>query len=164
MELTYENLLNWFKGYFNDVRINQADLETVPNLKKYFTEDLELIMYTSFSSPPAKVMTRNALLMSFIHPGLYEEINPRHFVIDVDQKIVAVQFEINFTDKPSKKKWGPIQASAHYQFILDDNDDIKIRKIQYWTENLPEEIFKIWAKYREEALTQHALSYINNKL
>ena len=36
MEFTYENILKWFEGYFEEVRKSQGALETVPNLKKYF--------------------------------------------------------------------------------------------------------------------------------
>jgi len=101
MELTYENILNWFDRYFEDVRKNQGDLNTVPELKKYFAPDLELMMYTSPSAPPVKPMSRDALLLSFVHPGLQEDIVPKCYAVDLKQLIVAVRFEIHFYDKPS---------------------------------------------------------------
>ena len=102
MEFTYENILKWFEGYFEDVRKSQGALDTVPNLRRYFAPDLELMMYTA-PSAPARSMSRDALLLSFVHPGLHEDIIPRCFVIDVKQMIVVVQFEIRFSDKPSRK-------------------------------------------------------------
>jgi len=162
MELIDENISKWFDGYFEDVRKNQGDIETVPNLKKYFTTDFELMMYTAPSPPPRKPMTRDALLMSFVHPGLQEDIVPRHYAIDLKRMIVAVQFEIRFSDKPSAKKWDPIQASAHYHLTVDENKELKIRRIYYWTETLPD-VFEIWGRRRDEALARHALSYINAK-
>jgi hypothetical protein len=161
MELTYPNVLKWFEGYFEDVRKNQGDLKSVPNLRKYFTPDLELMMYTAPSAPPAKAMSRDALLISFVHPGLQEDIFPHHYAVDLTKMIVAVQFEIRFIDKPSGKTWAPLQASAHYHLITDENKEMKIRKIQYWTETLPGDLFEYWAKHREEALAAHALSFIN---
>jgi len=160
MEFTYEGVLKWFDDYFEDVRKNQGDLETVPNLKKYFTSDLELTMYTAPSGK--KSMSRDVLLISFVHPGLQEDIIPRCTIIDLKKKIVAVQFEIRFSDKVSGKEWDPVQASAHYHLTLDENKDTKIRRIDYWTEALPEDIFEFWSKYRDEALAQHALKYINS--
>ena len=160
MEITRENILKWFDGYFEDVRKNQGDLKTVPNLKKYFTSDFELTMYTAPSAPPAKSMSRDALLISFVHPGLQEDVVPQYYVVDLKQMIVAVQFEIRFSDRPSGKKWPPLQASAHYHLTVDNNKDLKIRKILYWTEALPADLFEYWGKYREEALTAHALSFI----
>ncbi len=163
MGLTYESVLKWFDLYFEDIRKNQGDLETVPNLKKYFASDLELMMYTAPSPPPRKAMSRDALLMSFVHPGLHEDLLPRYYVVDVKQMLVVVQFEIRFSDKPSGKIWSPLQASAHYHLTVDENQDLKIRRIHYWTEALPEDLFEFWAKRRDEALTRHAMSYINTK-
>jgi hypothetical protein len=161
MNPTYETISKWFDVYFEDVRKNQGYLKTVPNLKKYFTADFELMMYTAPASTP-RPMSRDALLMSFVHPGLQEDITPRYYIVDMKQMIIAVQFEINFSDKPSGRKWPPIQASANYHLLLDDKNDLKIRKIQYWTETLPEDLFEIWNKRRDEALTKHAMSFIND--
>jgi hypothetical protein len=163
MEQTYEQVSKWFDGYFEDVRSNQGDLETVPNLKKYFTSDFELMMYTAPSPPPAKPMSRDALLMSFVHPGLQEDIVPGHYAIDLKKMIVAVQFEIRFSDRPSGKLWAPLQASAHYHLAADENKDLKIRRVYYWTEALPADLFEFWALRRDEALTNYAMRYINTK-
>ena len=124
---------------------------------------MELMMYTAPSAPSGKTMTRDMLLISFIHPGLQEDIVPRYYAIDVKRMIAAVQFEIRFTDKPSDMKWAPLQASAHYHLIVDESGELKIRRIYYWTEVLPGDLFEIWAKRREEALTKHALNFINGK-
>jgi hypothetical protein len=161
MELTYENVVKWFDGYFEAVRINQGDLKTVPNLRKYFTHDLELMMYTAPSGPPAKAMSRNALLISFVHPGLQEDIVPHYYAVDLSKMIVAVQFEILFSDRPSGKTWPLLQASAHYHLVVDENKELIIKRILYWTEPLPGDLFEYWAKHREEALTAHALGFIN---
>jgi hypothetical protein len=159
MEPTYDNISKWFDAYFEAVRKSQANLETVPNLKKYFASDLELEMYTS---PSGKLsMSRDVLLMSFVHPGLYEEIVPQYYVIDIKQMIVAVQFEIRFRDEPSDKTWAPLRASAHYHLTIDENNEPIIRRIHYWTEALPGGLLELWAKRREEALTKYAMRYIN---
>ena len=162
MEFTYEGVQKWFDVYFEDVRKNQGELETVPNLKKYFSSDLELTMYTSPRALGKITMSRDALLMSFVHPGLQEDIIPRFTAIDLKQRIVAVQFEIRFSDKVSGKNWDPVQASAHYHLTIDENNDVKIRRIDYWTERLPEDVFEFWSKYRDEALAQHAIHTINS--
>jgi hypothetical protein len=164
MEWTYEGISKWFDDYFEDVRKSQGSLETVPNLGKYFTADMELMMYTAPAAPPRRLMTRDALLISFIHPDLQEDIVPRYYAIDVKQMIVAVQFEISFADKPSNTKWAPLQASAHYHLVTDESGKLKIKRIYYWTEALPADVFEIWARRREEALKKHALRFINASL
>ena len=127
MDVTYENILGWFDTYFEDANKNQGPLETVPNLKKYFTADFEFMMYTAppFFTPP---LSREELLMLFVHPGLHEALRPQYYVVDVKQMIVVVQFEIQFTDEPSGKTWPTKQASAHYHLKLDEAGDLKIKK------------------------------------
>jgi hypothetical protein len=161
MEITRETLSKWFDVYFEHVRQYQGNLETVPRLKKFFTADFELMMFTPPSQGPVKPMSRDALLISFVHPGLQEDILPRHYAIDLDQMIVAVQFEIRFSDKPSGRTWAPLQASAHYHLTTDENGHLIIRGIEYWTEALPGDLFEVWAQRRTEALTNHALAYLN---
>jgi len=161
MEFTYEIISKWFDVYFEQVRKNQGDLATVPNLKRYFASDFEFIMHTAPSHSPGKTMSRDALLMSFVHPGLHEDILPRYYVVDVKQMVVVVQFEIRFRDEPSGKNWAPIQASAHYHLAVDDHRNLMIRKIEYWTEALPEDIFEVWAQRRNEALIKCAMANIN---
>jgi hypothetical protein len=159
MNFTYEYVSEWFEHYFENVRKYQGNPKTVPNLKSHFTPDLELVMHTA---PPFPLrMSRDELLLSFIHPGLQEDITPRQFVVDLKQVTVAVQFEINFRDEPLKKRWPPLQASAHYQLILDKNEILRIKRIDYWTQALPADLLEIWAKRREEALAKLALSCIN---
>lgn len=163
MEWTYDKIAKWFDGYFEDVCKYQGGPETVPNLKKYFSAEMELMMYTAPSSPPPVSMSRDDLLISFIHPGLQEDIAPEHLAIDVKKMIVAVQFKIRFTDKPTGTKWRPVQASAHYHLAVDENQYLKIAKIFYWTETLPDDLFDFWARHREKALRQCTLSYIHSK-
>ena len=162
MAANKETVLKWFENYFKSVREYQGELETVPKLKDFFSSDLKLTMYSSPASPPANTMTRDELLMSFVHPGLLEDIIPHYYVVDIDQLIVVVQFEIQFKDLPSGKTWPKIQASAHYHLKADGNDEIKIQQIHYWTERLPEDLFPYWAKYREAALSEHAMSFLKS--
>jgi hypothetical protein len=159
MEITYELVSNWFDAYFEQVHKNQGLLETVRNLEKFFNSDIELRMHTGPSQTSTR-MSRDELLMSFVHPGLREDIVPRYYVIDLRHMIIVVQFEIRFFDEPSNKHWNPIQASAHYHLMLDENGDLRIRRIEYWTEALDDDIFEIWAQRRTEALTKHAMAYI----
>jgi len=164
MEVNYENILGWFDAYFEDVNKNQGPLEVVVNLKKYFTSDFEFMMYTapSFFKPP---LSREELLMLFVHPGLHEKLTPQHYVVDVKQMIVVVQFQLQFTDEPSGKAFPTKQASAHYHLILDENKDLMIKKIQYWTESSPPDVmapmYALWTEYKEKALTDLAVDFIN---
>jgi hypothetical protein len=166
MELTYESLSKWFDVYFEDVNKNQGSIELVANLKKYFSADFEFWMYTapSFFTPP---LTRDGLLMLFVHPGLHEALVPQYYVVDVKWMIVVVQFEIRFVDEISGTTFPPKQASAHYHLVLDEKGDLKIKKIQYWTQSSPPDamapMYKAWNDYKQKALVDLAMKYINSK-
>jgi len=166
MELTYDNVSKWFDGYFKACNKNMGPLETVPNIKKYFAPELEFWMYTA--PPFVKVpLSREGLLMLMVHPGLHEELTPQYYVIDLKRMVVVVQFQIQFTDEPSGKVWPPIQASCHYHIKLDENKDLKIKKIQYWTEAVsPSDLAPLgdlWIKGKDKALTDLAINWINSK-
>ena len=166
MKLTYENLEEWFDIYFEDVNKNQGQIEDVAKSRKYFTADFEFMMYTPppFVKPP---LSREDLLMLFVHPGLHEALKPRHYVIDLKRMIVVVQFELQFSDKVSGKTWQAKQASAHYHLVLDENQDLKIKKIQYWTGSNPSEdytpMYQLWSASKEKALSELAIKHINEK-
>ena len=156
MKFTYENVLKWFDDYFKAFNKYAGPLETVPNMQKYFTPDLEFWSYnmTNVERPS----TREALLMTMVRPGLHEELTPQYYVVDERRKIVVVQFQLQFTDEPSGTVFPPKQASAHYHLVLDENKDLKIKKILYFTEaRAPDEsniIHDLWRKYREKALSE----------
>ena len=128
-------------------------------------------MYTIPPVPQASMVTRpmsrEGLLMLFLHPGLHEGLVPQYYVVDSKKMIVVVQFEIRFIDRISGKEWPPMQASAHYHLVLDENKAPRIRKIQYWIEMIASDetmsVFDVWIERRDKALMEHAVSYINAK-
>jgi hypothetical protein len=86
------------------------------------------------------------------------------YVIDLKRLIVVVQFELRFTDQTSGTAWPPKQASAHYHLVPDKDNELKIKKIQYWTESSPPDImapmYKLWNEYKDKALVELATNYI----
>lgn len=165
MELTYENVVAWFDNYYKDFNKHAGPLETVPNMMKYFAPDLD---WWSYGMPSAdrKPTSRDGLLISMVHPGLHEELTPRQYIIDLKQMVVVVQFQLQFTDEISGTTWPPRDASCHYTIRLDENKDLKITQIKYWTEaGLPPtdgqpNIMDLWRQYRDKALTELATSWM----
>ena len=160
MEVTYENIVKWFDTYFQDFNKNAGPLETVPNMEKHFAPDLEFWPYNM--SGTTKPLSREELLRTMVHPGLHEELTPRGYVIDLKRMVVVVHFQLQFTDQPSGRVWPAKQASAHYHLALDENKELKIKKIVYFTERAApdeakaqEEMMALWAKYRDEELKKH---------
>ena len=154
MELTYENVVKWFDGYFKAFNKNAGPLQTVPNMEKYFTPDLQFWPYNM--AGPKQPASREALLMTMVHPGLHEELTPREYIVDLKRMVVVVQFQLQFNDEPSGKVWPPWQASAHYHLVADKKDFLKIKKIVYFTEAHSADdsagLMDLWKQYREKAL------------
>lgn len=164
MELTYENVSAWFDEYFESVSRNIGPFETVADLAKYFTDDLEFWMYTppSFMTSP---LNRAEFLLSLVHPGIHDEMTPRYYVLDLRQNVLVARVTVQFSDEISGEELGgEIEASAHYHFVLDEAGDLKINRIFYWTETpSPEDIEALarrWEKSKQQALTGLALDYL----
>jgi hypothetical protein len=161
MEFTHETAGAWLDSYFAACNKNQGPIETVVNLRQYFTDDFEFWMYT----PPAFVavpLSREGLLMTFVHPGLHEALIPKYYVIDVRSLIAVVQFEIQFSDELTGKTWPPLQASAHYHLVLDEDKDLKIKLIKYWTQSSTvdlQDLFDLWLRCKQKALEGLATRY-----
>jgi len=165
MEPTYEGIAEWLDGYFAAVNKNQGRIETVVNLREYFTSDFEFRMYTGRLSAQ-QGLSRDELLLLFIHPGLQEELSAQYYVIDVKRLIAVVQFKVQFTDRSSGTSWPPIQASAHYHLALDKDRGFRVKKIQYWTETFTDAfvtLFQTWEARRQEVLTGLGKAFLNAK-
>lgn len=163
MEFTYENAVAWFDSYFEGCNKNQGPIQTVANLKDYFTDDFEFWMYTppSFVSVP---LSRDGLLMTFVHPDLHEALIPHYYVVDTRSRVVVVQFELRFSDLNTGKEWPPLQASAHYHMVFE-GEELKIKQIKYWTQSSKEDLqdlFDLWLGSKQKALEGLTVEYFNN--
>ena len=165
MEINYKNVTQWFDAYFKAFNENSGLLETVPNMQKYFAPELEFWPYNM--AVAERPSSREELLMTMVHPGLHEELTPREYIVDLDRMVVVVQFQLQFNDENTGKVWPAKQASAHYHLTTDENNDLKIKKIVYFTEaGQPGEsgpMMEIWKNYREKALIGLANGWIKEK-
>ena len=123
MEFTYDNVVKWLDDYFGAFNKNAGPLETVPNMEQFFTPDLEFWSYNMANED--RPGTRDRLLTSMMHPGLHEEFTPQYYVIEEKKMIAVVQLQLQFTEEPTQTVYPPKQASAHYHFIYDENQELK---------------------------------------
>ncbi len=167
MEFNYENAVKWMEGYFQTFNKNAGPLETVSNLQKFFTPDLEFWSYVMPAGSVPRPSTREQLLMTMVHPGLHEHLTPREYIVDIKRMVVVVQLQLQFTDEPSGRTWPAKQGSAHYHLVSDQETGFKINKIQFFTEPaLPETTSpttrELWKKYKDQALEELATNYIKS--
>lgn len=163
---TYNQVKKWFDGYFNAVNECMGPLETVPQIGRFLTPDLQFVMHTA---PPfiKSPLSREEFLLALVHPGLKDRMTPKYYAIDLKQMVTVARIEVRFSDESSGEELtAPIQASCHYHFVVDQNDEIKIDLIEYWTESQPAEprLFEMMVRTKDDALNALALDWLESKL
>ena len=152
MEFTHDNVRKWFNDYFAEFNTVNGDPKKVPNMEKYFIEDLQFIPYMVNVKRPDD---RKGLLNTMVHPGLLEELTPEDIVVDLDNRAVAVILRVQFKEESTGTVFPAKHNCAVYNLVQDMNVEFKIRRISYFTEHRsPEEpdMKTLMRKYREEAL------------
>ena len=156
MEFNYENVRKWLEDYFKAFNRYNGDPETVPNMEKYFSPDLQFISYILDVKRPD---TREGLLMSMLHPGLHEELTPEDIIIDERRKAVAVVLRVQFKEESTGTVFPAKHNCAHYDLAKDENGELNIKKITYFTEHRPPDepdMKALMKKYREKALSEQS--------
>lgn len=163
MKITRDQISRWLDGYFEAANRLQGPVDSVAQLSPYFAPDMQFCMYTPppFITPP---LSREELLMTFVHPGIYERLSPKYYVIDVESMLAVVQFELQFSHAESGQTWPPLLASAHYHLREDANGDLVIGKIQYWTQSHGPgddftSLFTLWGSAKEQALVEFGMRH-----
>jgi hypothetical protein len=152
MEFTHDNIQKWFYDYFAEFNKCNGNPKKVPNMAKYFTEDLQFISYILDVKRPDD---REGLLNSMIHPGLLENLEPEEMIIDQKNKFVAVILRVQFKEESTGTLFPVKHNCALYHVINNKDGNLKINKITYFTEHRsPEEpdMKSLMKKYREQAL------------
>ena len=153
MEFTHRNVSKWFDNYFADFNRCNGNPETVPEMEKYFTKDLQFISYILNVKRPDD---RAGLLKTMVHPGLLEQLTPEDMIIDEQRKAVAVILRVQFRETSTGTLFPAKHNCALYQLVEDRNGEVKIKKISYFTEHRsPDEpdMRNLMKKYREQALS-----------
>jgi hypothetical protein len=140
MELTYDNIHQWMKEYFETYSTYGQKLETADRMKDFFAPDLRFIPYiAAIGGPEGGFKSRDEFIQTAkSHPSWYERLIPDGFTIDERQKTVVVLFRMEVVD--TKKNQVAIRKSAlaHYELILDESNTIKIKTIRFFWEVMPE--------------------------
>ena len=150
MEFTHDNMRKWLHDYFAEFYECNGNPKKVPNMAKYFTDDLQFISYILDVKRPDN---REGLLNTMIHPGLVESLEPEEIIIDEKNRAVAVLLKVQFKEESTGTLFPVKHNCALYQFTDDEDDNLKIKKITYLTEHRsPDEpdMKSLMKKYREQ--------------
>ena len=140
MELTYDNILAWMKRYFATYSEYGQKAETADKMLEFFAPDLRFIPYIAGIGGPEGGFHSAAEFVETAkhHPSWYERLIPDDITIDERRNTVVVLFRMEVVDTAKNEITIKKSALAHYQLALDGNQDIRINKILFFWETLPE--------------------------
>ncbi|UCC16960.1 MAG: hypothetical protein JSU58_11490 [Dehalococcoidales bacterium] len=140
MELTYENIQAFVKEYFNTYSTVGQFPDTADEMHKYFAPDLRFIPYIAgIGGPEGGFRSADQFIQTAKnHPKWYERLIPDDITIDERRAVFVALFRMEVVDAKTDEIAIKKSALAHYQLALDENKDIKIKKILFFWETLPE--------------------------
>ncbi len=139
MELNYDSIQKWMKDYFETYNLYAQNPDTVHKMDKFFAPDMEFIPYVaSLKGPEGSVKSREDFYKILAgHPSSYETFVPEDIVIDDRRGVVVVLLKVQVFDSKTKKVLLKKSYLPWYKLILDENKNIKIKKIQFFWEVMP---------------------------
>lgn len=150
MELTYDNMLKYMKDYFDAFNKYGHDPETIDRMNDYFAPDLE---FTPYVAGIGHTKGRDAFLQILLsHPSGLEQLTPEDIAIDERRKVAVVQIKAEISDSKTGEMLVTKRYYVRYPLVLDENNTIKIKKIELFWEVLPPgalEIDDVFARDRK---------------
>ncbi len=135
MEPTYDNIKKFMQDYFETFNKYGQSPDTVNRMDDFFAPDLEFFPYVSHVIKTRGRERFYKVITS--HPSGYEHLTPLDIVVDEKHLVAVVLIKAEISDSQT----GEILVSKHYfvryPLILDDNNTLKIEKVQLFWEVLP---------------------------
>jgi hypothetical protein len=148
MELTYDNILNFMKEYFPAYTAYAQDPETTYRMHDYFAPDLEFVPYVAGLE---HTTTRDEFLhLMSSHPSSYETLEPEDIIIDERRGVVVALLKTEVVHRKTEKVVVKKSYLPRYQLGLDENNTIKIKKLQFFWEVLPPEALDVQEMFRRD--------------
>ena len=136
MEFNYDSIMQFMQDYFRDFVLYSHFPETAYHMHDYFAPDLEFIPYMVGNRHISGRDTFIRLLTS--HPSSIETLVPADIMVDDKQKTAVVLISSEVSDSVTKKVLVRKKYMVIYQLKLDEKSTIKIGRIHYFEETLPQ--------------------------
>jgi hypothetical protein len=150
MKLTYDTIVKYMKDYFETFNTYGQDPKTVHRLDDYYAPDLEFTPYVAGIGHSTGRDEFLRILLS--HPSGYEKLTPEEIVVDERRRIAVVLIKAEISDSRTREVLVTKRYFVLYPLVLDENNTIKIKKIQLFWEVLPPgalEISDVFARDRK---------------
>ncbi len=150
MELTYDTIVKYMKDYFETFNTYGQDPKTINRLDEYYAPDIEFIPYVAGVGHSTGRDEFYRILLS--HPSGYEKLTPEEIVVDERRRIAVVLIKAEISDSQTGEVLVTKRYFVLYPLVLDENNKIKMKKIQLFWEVLPPgamEIDDVFARDRK---------------
>ena len=135
MELTYDNMVKYMKDYFETFNKYGQDPKTIHRLDDFYAPDVEFTPYVAGIGHSTGRDDFYQILLS--HPSGYEKLTPEEIVIDEKRRIAVVLIKAEISDSKTGEVLVTKRYFVLYPLVLDENNTIKIKKIQLFWAVLP---------------------------
>ena len=135
MEITYDNMVKYMKDYFETFNKYGQDPKTIHRLDDFYAPDVEFTPYFAGIGHSTGRDDFYQILLS--HPSGYEKLTPEEIVIDEKRRIAVVLIKAEISDSKTGEVLVTKRYFVLYPLVLDENNTIKIKKIQLFWEVLP---------------------------
>ncbi len=140
MELTYDSIKEWVKEYFDTYSTYGQKTEAADKMYKYFAPDLVFIPYIAgIGGPKGGFRSADEFIQTAkSHPSWYERLIPDDITIDERRGVFVALFRMEVVDAKKEEVAIRKSAMAHYELMLDEEKNIKIKTIRFFWEVMPE--------------------------
>lgn len=135
MELTYDNIVQYMKDYFEAFNKYGHDSETIHRMNDYYAPDLEFFPYVAGIGHTTRRDDFLRILLS--HPSSLEQLTPEDIAIDERRKVAVVQIKAVISDSKTGEVLVTKRYYVRYPLVLDENNTIKIKEVKLFWEVLP---------------------------
>jgi hypothetical protein len=141
MQVTYDTIVKFIKDYFEIFNKYGQDPKTVHRLDDYYAPDVEFSPYVAGIIHTTGRDEFYHVLVS--HPSGYEKLTPEDIVVDERRGVAVVLIKAEISDPRTREVLVRKRYFVRYPLDLDENNSIKIKKVQLFWEVLPPGVLEI---------------------
>ena len=134
MTFTYDDIVDYLRVYFEDFNQYGQNPATIHRMDAYFAPDFEFIPYVAWIPRVSGRESWYKVLLS--HPSGYEKLTPEDIVIDMKRMVAVVMIKAEISDSKTGELLVTKRYFARYPMAVDENNKLKIKKLQFFWEVL----------------------------
>jgi hypothetical protein len=144
---TYDQIVEWMKEYFAAYNAYAQNADTVNRMSDYFTPDVNFVPYVSdFGGPTHPVTNRDDFYRMFTgHPTVFEQFEVLDIMVDEKKMIAVALLDVTLFESGTNKVLLKKHYQPQYQLIVDETNALKIKKILFFWESMPQEVDAAYA-------------------